>query len=234
MGYSPEATTGVIFRALKPPTTLLLNDLPALSLENDWNPLGLSTSGHSEASVVFVGYGISVKDYAYDDYAGVDAKGKIVIALRYEPPPKDSKSPFRGAPRYSTYATLRAKVLNARDHGAAGLVLVDLQPPRQAAPELISTKSSFARMNNGILAAQVKREILDKWLADHGVSLAALKEKIDRDEKPVSLELPSLKISLTITLEQLRERVENVIGLLPGSFWKSQSRRRGANSSWRR
>ncbi|HUK40044.1 MAG TPA: hypothetical protein VLX11_03340, partial [Candidatus Acidoferrales bacterium] len=77
-----ETTTGV---TVKQPTTLFLNDLPALSLENDWNPLGLSTSGHSEASVVFVGYGISVKDYAYDDYAGVDAKGKIVIALRYEP-----------------------------------------------------------------------------------------------------------------------------------------------------
>src|SRR5262249_11727833 len=199
------------------PTTLVLNSLPALSLENDWNPLGLSASGHSEAGVVFVGYGITVKDYDYDDYAGVDAKGKIVVALRYEPPPNDGKSPFRGAPRYSTYATLRAKVINARDHGAAGLVLVDLEPPRQAAPELISTKSSFARMNNSILVAQVKREILEKWLTNHRVSLANLKEKIDRDEKPASAELPNLKISLAITLEPLRERVENVIGILPGS-----------------
>ena len=209
-----ETTIGV---TVKQPTTLALNGLPALSLENDWNPLGLSASGHSEAGVVFVGYGITVKDYGYDDYAGVDAKGKIVIALRYEPPPKDAKSPFRGAPRYSTYATLRAKVINARDHGAAGLVLVDLETPRQGTRELISTKSSFARMNNGILAAQVRRAVLDKWLADQHVSLSDLKEKIDREEKPASVELPNLKISLAITLEPLRERVENVIGILPGS-----------------
>jgi len=209
-----ETVTGV---STKQPTTLILDGLPALSLEEDWNPLGLSASGHSAGSVVFVGYGITVKDYGYDDYAGVDVKGKIAIALRYEPPPKDNKSPFRKAPRYSTYATLRAKASNARDHGAVGLVLVDLEPPREGTRELISTNRSFARTNNGILAAQVKRQVLEKWLVGQRVSLPDLKEKIDRYEKPASMEFPGLKVSLTVTLEPVRQQTENVVGILPGS-----------------
>jgi Peptidase family M28/PDZ domain len=208
-----EAMTGVI---VKQPTALMLDGVSTLALEEDWTPLGLSASGHSEASVVFVGYGITAKDYGYDDYAEVDAKGKIVIALRYEPPPKDDKSPFRKAPRYSTYATLRAKANNARDHGAVGLVLVD-QPLRQGARELISTRSSFARIDNGILAAQVKRQIIEKWLGAQRVSLSELKEKIDRYEKPASMTLPGLKVSLTVTLEPVRQQTENVVGILSGS-----------------
>ena len=208
-----EVMTGV---TVKQPTTLMLDGVSTLP-EGDWTPLGLSASGHSEADVVFVGYGITVKDYGYDDYAAVDVKGKIVIALRYEPPPKDDKSPFRKAPRYSTYATLRAKANNARDHGALGIILVDLEPPRSGARELISTRSSFARIDNGILAAQVKRQVVEKWLAAQPVSLSELKEKIDRNEKPASMALPGLKVSLTITLEPVRQKAENVVGILPGS-----------------
>ena len=209
-----ETITGV---TVKQPTTLMLDGLPALSPEEDWTPLGLSASGHVESNVVFVGYGITVKDYGYDDYAGVDVKGKIVVVLRYEPPPKDDKSPFRKGPRYSTHATLRAKASNARDHGAVGMVLVDLEPLRQGTRELISTSGSFARTNNGILAAQVKRQVLEKWLAGQRASLSDLKEKIDRYEKPASMELPALKVSLAVTLEPVRQRTENVVGILPGS-----------------
>src|ERR1041385_8341285 len=48
-----------------------------LALGRDWNPLGLSASATAEGDVVFAGYGITAENYAYDDYAGIDAKGKI-------------------------------------------------------------------------------------------------------------------------------------------------------------
>src|SRR6266849_182299 len=137
-----EVVTGV---SVKQPTKLILDGGPTARLDEDWTPLGLSASAQVEAETVFAGYGITVKDYGYDDYAEVNAKGKIVVMLRYEPPPKDDKSPFRKAPRYSTHATLRAKANNARDHGAVGMILVDLEPLRQGTRELISTSGSFAR-----------------------------------------------------------------------------------------
>src|SRR5262249_12956936 len=92
-------------------------------------PLGLSRSGQVEGDVVFAGYGITDKEYGYDDYAGIEAKGKIVLVFRYEPPPKNDKSPFQTPPRYSNYATLRAKANNASDHGAVGMILVDFNHP---------------------------------------------------------------------------------------------------------
>jgi len=207
-------TTGV---AVKQPSSLMVNDRESLTLDSDWTPLGMSASGHVNGELLFAGYGITAKEYGYDDYAGIDAKGKIVLVLRYEPPPKDEKSPFQKWPRYSTYATLRAKMNNARDHGAAGLILVDLQQPKTPARELISLRGIFSRNDNSVIAAQVKRERAERWFNTQDVSLSTLKEKIDRDEKPDSLALRDMTVTLSVTLEPIRGRAENVIGILPGS-----------------
>src|SRR5918995_1028783 len=75
-----EVVTGM---RVKQPTSLTLNHQPALRLNQDWTPLGFSTSNKVEAEVVFAGYGITAKDYGYDDYEDIDVKGKIVIVLRY-------------------------------------------------------------------------------------------------------------------------------------------------------
>ena len=42
--------------------------------------------------VVFAGYGITAPEYGYDDYAGIDVKGKIVLVLRHEPQEYDEKT----------------------------------------------------------------------------------------------------------------------------------------------
>jgi hypothetical protein len=209
-----EVATGV---TVKQPSLLAFGKQPPLGLNEEWVPLGLSGSGKVEADLVFAGYGITAKDYGYDDYAGIDAKGKIVLVLRYEPPPKDEKSPFQKAPRYSNHATLRAKASNARDHGAVGMILVDLNQSGNEQKELISTLTSLWRGDNSLIAAQVKRGPIEKWLARQGISLKFLKEKIDRDGKPASQPLPAVQVALQVSLEEIRQRTENVIGVLPGS-----------------
>ncbi len=209
-----DVATGV---AVKQPTMMALGEEPLLRLNEDWTPLGFSGSGKVEADVVFAGYGITAKEYGYDDYAGIDAKGKIVILLRYEPPPKDEKSPFQKAPRYSNHATLRAKADNARNHGALGMILVDLNHSGDEQKELLSTRSSLWRSGNSPIAAQVKRAVIEKWLDAQAVSLKPLKEKIDREERPASQYLPAARVSLQVSLEEIRQRTENVVGVLPGS-----------------
>jgi aminopeptidase YwaD len=209
-----QVATGV---SLKEPTQLkLAGDVP-LVVEREWIPLGLSASGKAEGEVVFAGYGITVKDHGYDDYAGLDVKGKIVLVLRYEPPPKNDQSPFKKPPQYSVNAALRTKANNARDHGAIGLILVDLNHTGDEQKELMSMRSSLWRAGNSIVAAQLKRQAVENWLAPYGVSLAALKDKIDRSGTPASMALPGLRASLTVTLEEVRQRAENVLGILPGS-----------------
>lgn len=224
-GLVPLDKSGTYLQALnvvtgvkvKEPTTLTLGNGLPLALYQEWTPLGLSQSGIAKGEIVFVGYGITAKDHGYDDYAGVDVKGKIALVLRYEPPPKGEKSPFQKGARFSPHATLSAKATNARDHGASAVILVDLHPPRAGEKDLIPITRSLGRGQTGLVVAQVKRQIVERWFQEEGVSLAELKEKIDREEKPASLPLPRLKASLHVILEQITTKTDNVIGILPGS-----------------
>ena len=202
---------------VKEPSSLTLGDEAVLRLNEDWVPLGLSTSNKAEGEIVFAGYGITAKDYGYDDYANIDAKGKIVLVLRYEPPPKDDKSPFRKLPDSSTHAALRTKANNARDHEAAGMILVDLTHTGDEKTELLSTRNSLWRGGNSLVAAQIKRRVIEKLLNAQGISLTALKEKIDREGKPVSMSIPGAAAKLQVSLQEVRQRTENVVAILPGT-----------------
>ncbi len=209
-----DVATGV---RVNQPTSLTLDNRPALTLNQDWTPLGFSASKKIEAPVVFAGYGITIKEYGYDDYRDIDAKGKIVIVLRYEPPPKHANSPFRNYPNNSLHAALRTKANNARDHGAVGMILVDLHHQDNAKGELISTKNSLWRGGTGLVAVQAGRAPIENWLESHGVSLTELRGKIDSEEKPASMEVPASTVKLEVNLEEIRQPTENVVAVLPGS-----------------
>src|SRR5262249_41555281 len=64
------------------------------------------------------------KPFEYDDYAGIDAKGKMVIVLRKEPQQKDKNSPFSGT-QNSPHALFNRKIENAIEHGATAIIFVN-------------------------------------------------------------------------------------------------------------
>ena len=84
-----------------------------LALNTDYRPLGFSANGSASGQVVFAGYGISAPDKGYDDYAGLDVAGKIVVVLRWAP---DGDSPRSEFARLTGF---REKARVARDRGAA-------------------------------------------------------------------------------------------------------------------
>ncbi|MBX7168837.1 MAG: M20/M25/M40 family metallo-hydrolase [Pirellulales bacterium] len=92
-----------------------------LKLGEQFNPLALGGSAKFELPLVFVGYGITAPDANYDDYAGIDVKGKAVIILRHEPEQENPHSAFDGT-RDSRHAPLVRKISNAYEHGAAAVV----------------------------------------------------------------------------------------------------------------
>jgi len=224
-GLVPVGESGTFFQGLEVVTGAKINEPsglsfaggPPLALNEEWIPLGLSRSAKIEGEVVFAGYGITAKDYGYDDYADLDVKDKTVLVLRYEPPPKNEKSPFRKAPRYSNHSALLSKAANARSHGAVAMILVDLNPPREGEKGLLSIRRTLGRNDTGIVAAQVKREIVEERLHEMGISLRELKEKIDLEEKPASTPLPGFRITLDVALEKITKKTDNVIGVLPGA-----------------
>jgi Zn-dependent M28 family amino/carboxypeptidase len=94
------------------------------AMEQAFMPLALGASGKVSAPLVFAGYGITAPEQGYDDYAGMDVSGKIVVVFRGEPRRTRSDNPFggRGSSRFAFFTT---KVQNAVEHGAAGLLIVN-------------------------------------------------------------------------------------------------------------
>ncbi|MFG0288839.1 MAG: M20/M25/M40 family metallo-hydrolase [Rhodopirellula sp. JB044] len=96
-----------------------------VQLERDFTPLAVGTrQGHAEADVVWVGYGIRAPEHRYDDYAGVDVRGKVVMMLRKEPGVNDPTSPFDGVEN-SRHAYFDTKITTAVDQGAAAVMIVN-------------------------------------------------------------------------------------------------------------
>lgn len=80
-----------------------------------------------EAPVVFIGYGVKTPDGKYDDYAGVDVKGKIVAMLPGAPPSLTSEL-------QAHLSSLRENLHILHDHGANGLILLRTPKGEKALP----------------------------------------------------------------------------------------------------
>jgi aminopeptidase YwaD len=90
----------------------------ALQVGVDWLPLGFSANGKVVSGPVSVGYGITASELNHDDYAGVNAKGKIAIATQGTP---DGDNPHG---RFLRFEGVRWKAIAARNAGASALIVV--------------------------------------------------------------------------------------------------------------
>ena len=206
-----EVTTGV---ALAEGNTLS-DAAGALTLESDWSPLGFSASGEFSGDLAFIGYGIRAPELGYDDYAGVDLKGKVALAFRYEPGERDEASPFDGK-RPTRYSDLRHKALLAREAGAVALVLVAPPAMDDEPDKLPALRVDGPQSDAGLPVIQVTRAVAERWMKAGGQDLWALRTSIDTAYKPTSVALGSVKITGKAALAPTKAEVENVVGLLPG------------------
>jgi len=185
-----------------------------LKTNQDFVPFSFSSSGQAAGSVVFAGYGITADEFQYDDYANLDVKDKIVLVLRYEPAGFAAKSGNQGLTHHSQTIT---KAINARNHGARALVLVNGKLGDGEEDLLTRFGSVSGPENVGIVFVQVKNDVADKWLQTGEKSLKDAQDLINASKKPASLALPdSLHISLNVDIETTWARVNNVLAYLPG------------------
>src|SRR5271154_4577953 len=75
-----------------------------------------------DAQIVYVGYGIEAPEYNWDDYKGVDVKGKVLLMLVNEPPSDDPK--FFGGKALTYYGRWTYKYEEAARKGAVGAILI--------------------------------------------------------------------------------------------------------------
>ncbi len=115
-------------------------------LDQQFRPLAIGNSAQRIAELVFVGYGITAPEIGYDDYAGLDAKGKVVVMLRKEPPQFPKRLQVRDG-KNSSHAYFQSKLKNAIQHGAVGVMIVN---------DLDSIRTSLGKLENRI-ADETKR-----------------------------------------------------------------------------
>jgi S1-C subfamily serine protease len=185
-----------------------------LKINQDFVPFSFSSSASVSGPLVFAGYGASADEFKYDDYAGLDVKDKIVVVLRYEPEGFAAKSGNQGTTRHSQLVT---KAINARNHGARAIVLVNGKLGDGEEDLLTRFGSVSGPEDVGVVFLQVKNAVADDWFRAAGKSLAEVQKQINDNTKPGSFAFPAdLHVSINVSIESTRATVNNVLAYLPG------------------
>jgi hypothetical protein len=188
-----------------------------------YTPISFSAAGTLDrVPVVFAGYGITAKDQSrkldYDDYAGIDVRGKAVIILRREPQQHDDASPFDGK-NDSNYATFQHKATNAFQHGAASILMVNnLAGLGGNLDVLLKFSAANVGGESSIPFLMLSRKFADQLLAEAGEpTLAELEKEIDDGLKPHSRALENWTASAKVAIELEETKTKNVVGVLEGA-----------------
>jgi Zn-dependent M28 family amino/carboxypeptidase len=174
-----------------------------------------------EAEAVFVGHGIISKTENWDDYKGVDVKGKIVVLFTNEPQP-DNPEIFKG--KTLTYAgRWTYKFEEAARQGALGCLIIHTTPTAGYGWEVVrnswSKEDPQMKLESGrpvlSFAGWVTQEAGNQLLGLSGRSVDELMKAADKREfKPVPLGV-RLKGRLEAKIREIQSR--NVLGMVEGS-----------------
>ncbi len=185
-----------------------------LKLNKEYVPFSFSASGTAASSLVFAGYGATAEEFSYDDYAGLDVKDRIVVVLRFEPSGFAANSGNQGL---TTHAQLITKAINARNHGAKGLILLNGKLGDGEEDLLTRFGSVHGPENVGILFTQVKNTVAQGWFQAAGKSLKDIQGQIDISSKPASFAFPDvMHATMAVDIQTTHAKVNNVLAYLPG------------------
>lgn len=192
----------------------------------DWMPLGFSTNAEVlNAPAAFVGYGITAGELKHDDYAGVEAAGRIAIAFADTP---DGDNPHGD---FARYADSRWKAVAARDHNAKALVIIarednfkddrlsrlryDNSAGNAGLPVVVVSRQVAAKLFE--LESTAKLDEFEKKLREGITTTRSLSKGTQQN---ISLAMkPPLNFTLSLKTDIVRRETpaNNVIGILNGS-----------------
>ena len=178
-----------------------------------------------DADIVFVGYGIEAPEYNWDDYKGVDVKGKVLLMLVNEPPSDDPK--FFAGKALTYYGRWVYKYEEAARKGAVGAILIHKTIMASYGWEVVrnsnSGEKSFLKLDSAQLdsaprlkvAAWIQLEVARNLFAASALDLDKMMTAANlRDFKPVPLRV---QLSAQMTSKIRPFESNNVIAVLPGS-----------------
>jgi Zn-dependent M28 family amino/carboxypeptidase len=173
----------------------------------------------TDAELVFVGYGIQAPEFDWDDYKGVDLKGKVLLMMNNDP---DWDPELFGGETRLWYGRWDYKYLSAARQGAVGAIIIHTSPSAGYPFQVVQT--SWTGVQFELPAGDEPRSPVKAWVTEDsarelvalaGLDLDELREQADnRDFHPVPLGITT-SISMDVEIERVQSG--NILGLIPGS-----------------
>ncbi|SFG95414.1 M28 family metallopeptidase [Pontibacter chinhatensis] len=222
-GYTPS-----------PKATITANgkNIP-LSFPNDYVALTrryVESVDLNNSDMVFVGYGVVAPEYGWDDYKGLDVKGKTIVMLVNDPPVEDPQTPGQldstmfGGKAMTYYGRWTYKYEIAAEKGAAAAIIIHETGPAGYPYEVISGSHSREGVEIITPDKNMNRAEVEAWITEPkarelftvlGNNFDALKEAAKKkDFKPVPLKATA---SFNIKNKLREVQSQNVIAKLEGS-----------------
>lgn len=171
--------------------------LAEMKIYKDFCPTLYSGFGEVEAEVVFVGFGLTAPELGWDDYISQNVEGKIVATLP-------------GTPRlegkdFSGYTARAVKIINAKKHGAAGMILIN-RP-------VVSGSGVYIE---GLPMVMVGDEVAKQLFSTKGYDVDSLRALL-RDGHPLSFSTGVKARIKHAGAHHPRAATYNVVGMIEGS-----------------
>jgi len=183
-----------------------------------------------DSEMIFVGYGVVAPEYGWDDYKGVDVRGKTLVMLINDPPVVDPHDPsklddskFKGR-AMTYYGRWTYKFEIAAEKGAAAAIIVHQTAPAAYGWEVVQNSWSGEKFNTAAANKHIDRVAIESWITlDKAKELfrssgqdfdALFKSAARADFKPVALKAKA-NFTLANTLREVTSY--NVLARLQGS-----------------
>ena len=176
-----------------------------------------------DAPLVFVGYGVKAPERSWDDFKGLDARGKILVMLVNDPDFEGGEGDF-GGKAMTYYGRWTYKYEEGARQGAKGVLVIHETEPASYGWATVKNSNTVATMDivrknpaaeHPALEGWIQRDLAARLFKASGSSFEAMKAAAKRrDFKPVPL-----KATLDVRGDAKTEVVtsHNVVGILPGT-----------------
>ncbi len=224
LGLEPAGDSGTYYHRVPvislTPTPTLVAGGDTLGYRHDYVLWSMRNDPRVQVSgnMVFVGYGIVAPEYGWNDYQGVDVKGKIVLMLVNDPGLRDS-SIFRGK-ILTYYGRWTYKIEEAARQGAAGILLVHTTESATYPWSTVTSSWTGAQVRleepatSLVAAGWLTRDAAAALLRGDGKDLDQLMDQAGHQGfRPVPV---NVQVSATVRSAITRTATENVVARYPG------------------
>jgi Zn-dependent M28 family amino/carboxypeptidase len=177
-----------------------------------------------DAPIVFVGYGVKAPERNWDDFKGVDLKGKVALVLVNDPDFETGQGDF-GGKAMTYYGRWTYKYEEAARQGAIGFIVIHETAPASYGWNTVKNSNTNTVFDiirdkptdaHAPLEAWVQRDATVELFKASGLDFETLKKQAQtRDFKPVTLTGATFSADYAVDVQKIISK--NIVGILPGT-----------------